>query len=69
MNTVTPSTVYRGPADLVTNGTAPGARAQLLSEINGRSTYALVLVPVHLRTTPVEFGFFRGVPNDQTDCS
>jgi len=43
MNTVAPSTVYRRPADLVTNGTAPGARAQLLSEINGRSTYALVL--------------------------
>jgi hypothetical protein len=43
MNTVAPSTVYRRPADLNPSGAAPGARAQLLSKTNGRSTYALVL--------------------------
>lgn len=43
MNAFAPSSVYRRPADLIPNGTAPGARAQLLSEINSRRTYALVL--------------------------
>jgi predicted DNA-binding protein with PD1-like motif len=43
MNALASSTVYRQPADLVPRGKAPGARAQLLSDINGRITYALVL--------------------------
>jgi len=43
MNVSDPSSIYRQPADLIPHGKAPGARAQLLGDVNGRSTYALVL--------------------------
>jgi hypothetical protein len=34
---------YLTPAQAIPHGTAPGARAQLLSDIDGRRTYALIL--------------------------
>lgn len=39
----TDEVVYLEPAQIVPNGQAPGAQAQLLSDAGGRQTYALVL--------------------------
>jgi len=62
MNTLAPSTVYRCPADLVPSGTAPGARTQLLSEINGRSTYAVVLARGdEVATALMDFASFHDI--------